>query len=100
LRFRVFEAGADFRDAVFSPRRDDAELLVRAAAARGLGRATDRLAVFATGRVVRARDTAVRVGEAAFDVAGLAAAGSCVSAAVRPFPSAGCGARRTGVKRI
>jgi hypothetical protein len=99
LRFRVFEADA-FRDALLSPRLDDAELLVRAAAARGFARDADRLAVFETGRAVRARETAVREGDVAFAAAGLEAAGSRVSLTVLDFPSAGCGARSTGVKRI
>src|SRR5215204_5038125 len=75
--------------------------VLRAAAARGLGRAVDRAADFVTGRAVRGRDTAPRGDAAVFAAAGLgAAAGSRVSAAGRPFPSAGCGARCTGVKRI
>src|SRR5687767_12113252 len=101
LRFRAFEAVVDLRDAVLSLRRDVAELFVRAAAARGLGRADDRAAGFATGRAVRGRDTAPREDAAVFAAAGFAAAaGSRVSDAGRPFPSAGCGARCTGVKRI
>jgi len=100
LRFTALEAVA-LRDAVLSPRLDAAELLVRAAAARGLERAVDRAADFATGRAVRGRDTAARDDAAGFAAAGLAgAAGSRGSAAGRPFPSTACGARCTGVKRI
>lgn len=102
LRFRALEAVAVLRDALLSPRLDAAELLVRAAAARGLERAADLAADFATGRAVRGRDTAPRDGAGVFAAAGLpvAEAGSRGSDAARPFPSAGCGARCTGVKRI
>jgi hypothetical protein len=100
LRFTALEAAA-LRDAVLSPRLDAAELLVRAAAVRGLERAVDLAADFATGRAVRGRDTAPRDDAAGFAAAGLAgAAGSRVSAAERPFPSTACGALCTGVKRI
>ena len=111
LRFSVLEAVAVLRDAVLSPRLDAAELFVRDAAARGFGRAVDLADDFATGRAVRGRDTAPRdvaAGLAATDLAatGLAAAGLAAaagsrgSATERPFPSAGCAARCTGVKRI
>ena len=99
LRFSVLEAVAVLRDAVLSPRLDAAELFVRDAAARGLGRAVDLAADFAPGRAVRGRDAAPRVA-AGFAATGLAAAGSRVSATGRPLPSAGCAARCTGVKRI
>jgi hypothetical protein len=69
LRFNAFEAVADFRDPVLS-RRDDAALLVRPAAARGLERAAERPADFATGCAVRAREIAARAGGEAFDAAG------------------------------
>ena len=101
LRFSVFEAVVVLRDAVLSPRLDAAELFVRAAAARGFGRAVDLADDFATGRAVRGRDNVPREGVAGFAVTGLAAAaGSRDSAAGRPLPSAGCAARCTGVKRI
>lgn len=101
LRFSVLEAVAVLRDAVLSPRLEAVELFVRAAAARGFGRAVDLAADFATGRAVRGRATAPREGAAGFAATGFAAAtGSRVSALGRPFPSAGCAARWTGVKRI
>jgi hypothetical protein len=101
LRFSVLEAVAVLRDAVLSPRLDAAELFVRDAAARGFGRAVDLADDFATGRAVRGRDTAPRDVAAGLAAAGLAAAaGSRGSATERPFPSAGCAARCTGVKRI
>ena len=62
LRFSVFEAVAVLRDAVLSPRLDAAELFVRAAAARGFGRAVDLADDLATGRAVRGRDTDPREG--------------------------------------
>ena len=106
LRFSVLEAVAVLRDAVLSPRLDAAELFVRDAAARGFGRAVDLADDFATGRAVRGRDTAPRDVAAGLAATGLAAAGLAAaagsrgSATERPFPSAGCAARCTGVKRI
>src|SRR5688572_23601624 len=93
LRFKLFEAEADFRDALLvSARREDAEALARTAAGR-FARAVERPAGLAAGRAGRARDTAVRAGAAAFDAAGLATGAGARGSLGRTRPSAGCAAR-------